>query len=51
LAQTKYKGGTGTNIEFINAQASYKEAENNYYTSLYNAILNKVELQKALGKF
>jgi outer membrane protein len=49
LANVKYKGGTGTSLEFINAQAAYKEAENNYYTSLYNALLSKIDLQKALG--
>lgn len=50
LAQVKYKNGTSTNLEIINAQAAYKEAENNYYNALYNTLLNKVELQKALGK-
>lgn len=50
LAKIKYKGGTATSLEIINAEATYKEAENNYYTSLYNTLLSKIDLQKALGK-
>jgi len=50
LSKIKYKGGTGTNMDVINAEASYKEAENYYYNALYNAILTKIDLEKALGK-
>jgi outer membrane protein len=34
----------------VNAESSFKEAETNYYNALYNIVLSKVELDKALGK-
>ncbi|TAF65570.1 MAG: TolC family protein [Cytophagales bacterium] len=48
-ARIKYANGVGTNLEIINAETSYKEAEVNYYNALYNAIIAQVELQKAFG--
>ncbi len=50
VTKTKYQAGVGSNIEVINAEASLKEAQTNYLTSLYNAVIAKVELDKATGK-
>ncbi|MDR6196969.1 TolC family protein [Siphonobacter sp. SORGH_AS_0500] len=50
VTQIKYKEGVGSNIEVINAEASFREAQTNYYTALYNAIVAKVDLDKAAGK-
>lgn len=45
----KYKEGLGTNIEIIQAETSLKEAKTNYYNSLYDAIISKIDFQKSLG--
>ncbi|MCS6821968.1 MAG: TolC family protein [Microscillaceae bacterium] len=50
VAKIKYQSGVGTNLEIINAETSFKEAETNYYTALYNAIIAKIDLDVALGK-
>jgi outer membrane protein len=50
IAKVKYENGVGSTLEIVNAEASFKEAENNYYNALYNVVLSKVELDKALGK-
>jgi outer membrane protein TolC len=50
IAKVKYQNGTGTSLEIVNAESSFKEAENNYYVAMYNAILSKIDLDKALGK-
>lgn len=49
ISQKKYKEGLGTNIEIIQAQAALKEAQTNYFSSLYDAMIAKIDLQKALG--
>jgi outer membrane protein TolC len=50
VAKIKYEEGVGSNIEVINADASFKEAQTNYHSSLYNALVAKVDLDKAYGK-
>jgi len=49
IARIKYKEGLGTNLEIIQAQTAMKEAQTNYFGSLYDAMLAKIDLQKALG--
>jgi len=46
----KYNEGVGSNIEVIEADASYKEAQSNYYNALYDALVAKIDLEKAFGK-
>jgi outer membrane protein TolC len=50
VTKIKYKQGVGSNLEVINAEISYKEAQTNYFTTFYNALIAKVDLDKALGK-
>jgi outer membrane protein TolC len=50
VARVKYENGVGSTLEIVNAEASFKEAENNYYNAFYNVVLSKVELDRALGK-
>jgi outer membrane protein TolC len=50
VSKIKYKQGVGTNLEVLNAEAALKEAQTNYFTSLYNALIAKVDLNKAQGK-
>jgi outer membrane protein len=50
VAKVKYENGVGSTLEIVNAESAFKEAETNYYNALYNIVLSKVELDKALGK-
>lgn len=46
----KYEQGLGSNQEISTAQADLVTAQNNYYGSLYDAIIAKIDYQKAAGK-
>ncbi len=50
VAKIKYQQGVGSNIEVINAETSYKEAQTNYYGALYDTLIARVDLDKATGK-
>ena len=50
ITREKFTEGVGSNLEVINAEKDYKEAEINYLSALYDAIIAKVDLDKALGK-
>ena len=50
VTKIKYKQGVGSNLEVINAEISLKEAQTNYFTTMYNALIAKVDLDKALGR-
>lgn len=49
VAQKKYDQGVGSNLELINAQSSLRESEINYYSAVYDAIVAKIDYQKATG--
>ena len=49
VAKIKYQEGIGSNLEVVDAETALKEAETNYYSALYDALIAKVELDKALG--
>ena len=46
----KYEAGTGSQLEINNAQTDLKTAQVNYITSLYDAIIARVDYLKAIGK-
>lgn len=46
----KYEQGVGSNQEISTAQADLVTAQNNYYGSLYDAIIAKIDFLKAAGK-
>lgn len=48
-AKIKYQEGVGSNLEVVEADAALKEAETNYYSALYDALIARVDLEKALG--
>lgn len=50
VTKAKYQAGVGSNIEVINADADFKQAQTNFFTALYQALLAKVDYDKALGK-
>jgi outer membrane protein len=49
VTKIKYQAGVGSNLEVVNAEASQKEAQTNYFSALYDAIVAKIDLQKASG--
>ncbi len=51
ITKLKYDQGVGSNLEVLDAETSLKEAQVNYFNSLYNAVIAKVDLDKALGNF
>lgn len=48
-AKIKYQEGMGTNLEVIDADNAYKQAQSNYLNALYDALIAHVDYQKALG--
>ncbi|WP_332911711.1 TolC family protein [Algoriphagus boritolerans] len=49
IAKIKYQEGVGSNLEVIDADAALTEAEINYLAALYDGLISKVDLEKALG--
>ncbi len=49
ISKIKYDQGVGSNLEVINAETSMKESMTNYYNALYDALIAKVDLDKAMG--
>jgi len=47
--EIKYNNGLASSRELLDAETAKKEAETNYYGSLYDAVIAKIELEKALG--
>jgi len=50
ITKIKYEQGVGSNIEVIDAENSLKQSQVNYYNALYDALVAKVDLDKAYGK-
>ncbi len=50
ISRLKYQQGVGSNLEVIEADAAFKQAQTNYYSALYNTLISKVDYQKSLGK-
>jgi outer membrane protein TolC len=46
----KYDQGLGSNLEVTNSQAELTTAQNNYYSALYDAIVARIDFQRATGK-
>ncbi|MEQ9100296.1 MAG: TolC family protein [Imperialibacter sp.] len=49
VTKIKYEQGVGSNLEVIDAENSLRNAQTNYYSALYDAIVAKVDLDKAKG--
>ncbi|MBA4851665.1 TolC family protein [Emticicia sp. BO119] len=50
VTKIKYQAGQGSNIEVVNAESALKEAQTNYFAALYDLLIAKVDLDKAMGK-
>lgn len=48
-SKIKYQEGVGTNLEVIDADNAFKQAQSNYFNALYDALIAHVDYQKALG--
>lgn len=49
ISQKKYEEGVGSNLEVVDANNSLKEAQTNYYNTLFEAIIARIDLSRALG--
>ena len=49
VSQKKYEQGVGSNLEVVNAQASLKESQTNYFNSIYDMLVYKIDYLKATG--
>lgn len=50
VTRIKYEQGVGSNLEVVDAESSLKEAQNNYYSAMFDAMIAKVDLDKAFGR-
>lgn len=50
VTRIKYEQGVGSNLEVVEAESALREAQINYYNALYDAIVAKVDLDRAYGK-
>ncbi|KAA9325012.1 TolC family protein [Adhaeribacter soli] len=49
VSKIKYQEGVGSNLEVITAETDLRAAQTNYYAALYDALISKVDLDKATG--
>ncbi|NNF02697.1 MAG: TolC family protein [Bacteroidia bacterium] len=49
VTQIKYSEGLGSNLEVTNAETSLRESNSNYYNTLFEAIVAKLDYDKAKG--
>ena len=50
VAKIKYEQGVGSSLEVVDSDTAYKEAQNNYYNALFDALIAKVDFEKATGQ-
>lgn len=50
VSKAKYDQGIGSSLEVTTAETALKESETNYISSLFDALIAKVELDRAFGK-
>ncbi len=49
VSKIKYTVGTGSNLEIVDAENAFKEAQTNFYNATYNVLLAKIAYQKSIG--
>ncbi|NCD72185.1 TolC family protein [Mucilaginibacter agri] len=50
VTRIKYQQGVGSSVEVTQAETSLVVADNNYIQGLYNALISKVDLDRAYGR-
>lgn len=48
-SKKKYDAGVGSNLEVLTAETALKEAQTNYFNALYEAVVAKVDYDRATG--
>jgi outer membrane protein len=48
-SKLKFEQGVGTNLELVSAETTLVEAQTNYFNALYDAIVAKIDFDKANG--
>ncbi len=49
VSQKKYTEGVGSNLEITTAEANLKEAQTNYFNSVYDMLVAEIDYKKATG--
>ncbi len=49
VSKIKYDTGVGSNLELITAETALKEAQTNYFSALYDALVAKIDYERANG--
>lgn len=49
IARVKFEEGVGSNLELVNAETDYKEAQTNYFNALYDVVVSEIDYKKSLG--
>ncbi|GIV36179.1 MAG: transporter [Cyclobacteriaceae bacterium] len=50
VTRLKYTEGVGSNIEVVEAESSLRQSQVNYYNALFDALVARIDLIRALGK-
>lgn len=50
VAQIKFKEGVGSSVEMYQAESSFYQAQSRYINTLYDFMIARADLEKALGK-
>lgn len=50
VTSIKYNEGVGSNMEVVEAESSLRESQVNFFNALFDAMLARIDLTKALGK-
>lgn len=49
VSKIKFEQGVGTNLEMVTAETTLKEAQTNYFNALYDALVSRIDYDKANG--
>jgi outer membrane protein TolC len=49
VSKIKFESGVGSNLEMITAETTLKEAQTNYFNALFDAMVAKIDFDKANG--
>lgn len=49
VTKIKFQEGVGSNLEVVDAESQLRQAESTFYTVVYEALIAKVDLDKAMG--
>ena len=50
VTKIKFEQGVGSNLEVVDAEDALRQAQTNFYAALFDAMIAKVDLDKAFGK-